>query len=296
MKHSLYGLGQQNVLFITLDCCRFDTFEMAHVPFIKSLAPLFKARTHGTYTLPAHMSFFMGYLPIAHASPLPYYNPDIRQLWRLKSGRTRSLETVGIMLDGKNILEGYRNIGYQIIGSGGVRWFQNKTLTELFDTFLFYGPDDTKSVFQERKSQDFALNNIDSIVDKVKKKKNFFLFINCLETHVPYDTGENTYPRKLREIIDKAAPIWGCKRSKLKSVYITREELKLLHAAQVKALETVDKKIERLISMLPKPVIVVITGDHGECFGENMNWGHGLPYKEVMEVPLLIQTVQNGLY
>lgn len=291
MKHSLYGLEQQNVLFITLDCCRFDTFERAHLPFVKTLDPYFKARTHGTYTLPAHMSFFMGYLPISHISSLPYYNPDIRQLWRLKSGRSRSMKTVGIMLHGKNILEGYRNIGYQVIGSGGVRWFRNKTLIELFDTFLFYGPDDKTSVFQERKSQDFSLNNIDKIVSKIKKKKNFFLFINCLETHVPYDTGEDTYPKKLRNIIDKASPIWGCKKAKLKNVQVTKEELQLLHTAQIKALETVDKKIQRLVGILPKPFIIVITGDHGECFGENMNWGHGLPYKEVMEVPLLIKAI-----
>ncbi|MBI2032999.1 MAG: sulfatase-like hydrolase/transferase [Candidatus Levybacteria bacterium] len=288
MKRSIYDLDQRSVVFITLDCCRFDTFAKSSIPFIKSLSGYSLAKTHGTYTLPAHMSFFMGYLPIAQKSLLPYYNPDVRQLWRLKSGRTRSLESVGIMLEGKNILDGYRNIGYQIIGSGGVRWFRNKTLTELFDTFLFYGPDDTTSVFQERRINEFALNNIDTIVNKVKKRKNFFLFLNCLETHVPYDTGEGSYSNQVREIINKASSIWGCKHENLKNVQVTKQELQLLHRAQIAALETVDKKIERLIKMLSRPLLIVITGDHGECFGEDMNWGHGIPYKQVMEVPLLV--------
>lgn len=289
MNVSNYGLEKTNVLFITVDCCRYDTFVKARLPFIKSLGKAQKAKTHGTYTLPAHMSFFMGYLPVVQYAKDPYYTPEIRQLWRLSFGRPRDLSTVGILLDGKNILEGYRKLGFSIIGTGGVRWFTNPTLTELFDTFFYFG-DDSKNVFLERPSNSFSLNHLPELIEATKKSKNFFLFINSAETHVPYDFGEGIYSQRVKVTIDKVKEIWGCKK-RYPEYDITKEDLQELHKAQIASLESVDKKIQNLVDKLPKPIQLVITGDHGECFGENMNWGHGYPNPKVIEVPLLIATI-----
>lgn len=179
MSVSNYGLEKTNVLFITVDCCRYDTFLNAKIPYIKSLGLLERAKTHGTYTLPAHLSFFMGYLPTAPDSRNPYYASDVRQLWRLTTGRPRDLNTVGIMLNGKNIFDGYRKLGFTIIGSGGVRWFMNPTLTELFDKFLYYVPE-TADVFLPRRITDFSLNHIPEILKELKNKERFFSFYKFL--------------------------------------------------------------------------------------------------------------------
>ncbi len=237
------------------------------------------------------MSFFMGYLPIVQELKEPYYAPGVRQLWRLRSGRSRKLESVGIMLDGKNILDGYRRLGFHVIGSGGVRWFMNKTLSELFDTFLFFGPDDKTSVFTKRTKKDFSLNHITEILKETQGDDTLFLFINSSETHVPYDFGEGIYSKTVENIIQKAAPIWGCKKFYLDAVKVTKSELQVLHKAQITALESIDKKIEKLVELLKKPLLLVICGDHGECFGEGMNWGHGYPLSKVLEVPLLIAII-----
>lgn len=290
MQVSNFDLEKTNVLFITVDCCRYDTFLKAKMPYIKSLGVLERAKTHGTYTLPAHLSFFMGYLPIAPDSRSPYYASDVRQLWRLVAGRPRDLDTVGIMLDGKNIFDGYRKLGFTIVGSGGVRWFENPTLTELFDKFLYYGPD-TPDVFLPRKPHHFSLNHIPEILRELKGKQKVFLFINSAETHVPYDFGEGLYSHEIGEIILRAKLIWGCKRLNLKKTDITGAELQKLHAAQIVALESIDQKVKRLVESLNKPLLLVISGDHGECFGEGTNWGHGYPHPKVMEVPLLIAKV-----
>lgn len=289
MADSRYNLDRTSVLFLTLDCCRYDTFKQAKLPFLKSIGKVRKAKTHGTYTLPAHMSFFSGYLPIVAGSLEPYYAPDVRQLWRLRSGRPRDLDSVGILLDGKNILEGYRKLGFITIGTGGVRWFTNPTLSKLFDKFVFFGPQ-TKNVFSERKYSDFSLNHIPDLLRLIGDNSKYFLFVNCLETHVPYDFGEGLYSPEVRKIIRKAMPMWGCKKQ-LDKIRITQKELKKLHAAQIKSLESVDHKIEALVSFLKKPLLLVVCGDHGECFGENMLWGHGYAASKVMDVPLLITTV-----
>ena len=231
----------------------------------------------------------MGYLPVVQYTKDPYYNPEIRQLWRLSLGRPRDLSTVGILLDGKNILDGYRKVGFSIIGTGGVRWFTNKTLTGLFDKFFYFG-DDIKNVFLERSASSFSLNHLPELIAETKKSKNFFLFINSAETHVPYDFGEGIYSQKVKNIIDNAKKIWGCKRKYFK-YNIKKEDLEELHKAQIVSLEAIDKKIQNLIAQLSKPIQLVIAGDHGECFGENMNWGHGYPNAKVMEVPLLITRI-----
>ncbi|HVA10929.1 MAG TPA: sulfatase-like hydrolase/transferase [Candidatus Dormibacteraeota bacterium] len=266
---------------------------MANLPFIKSLGRPARARTAGTFTLPAHMAFFGGYLPIDQASREPYYNPNVRQLWRLKSGRSRDLNSVGIMLDGNNVLEGYRNLGYHTIGTGGVRWFRNAMLQRLFDEFHFYGPDDQTSVFAERRRSDLALNRADEILERLSNKRRWFLFVNCLETHVPYDTGNGELTARTKEIMARGQQIWGCKSPSFDNVDISQKELQSLHKLQVTALESIDAKVEKLIKSLPKPLLVIITGDHGECFGENMFWGHGYPHPKVTEVPLLITVLEK---
>lgn len=291
MKHSLYGLDKLNVLFITLDCCRYDTFLLAKLPFLKSIGEVKKAKTHGTFTLPAHMSFFMGYLPRVLMANKPYYNPEVRQLWRLIGGRNRPLESVGIMLEGSNILDGYSKLGFYTIGVGGVRWFQNFILQNFFQKFFYFGSDNSKSIFDTREKEEFPLNHLDKFLTDLKSQKRFFLFLNTPETHIPYDFGEGIYSREIKSVMENLRPIWGCKKINLSKVATSKEELAKLHQLQIRSLEAIDRKIETLVSFLSKPLLFVICGDHGECFGEDMHWGHGYPHQKVMEVPLMVTII-----
>ncbi len=265
---------------------------MAHLPFLKGLGSGRRAKTHATYTLPAHKSFFMGYLPMSEG-PLdePYYVPEVRQLWRLHEGRPRPLESIGILLDGINVLDAYKRMGFRVVGTGGVGWFTNPELSDLFEEFRFYGPEMTASVFDPRRPNDFSLNNVDSIFRMLKGSSRYFLFINSSETHVPYDFGEGLFSDEIRRIMNDAAPIWGCKKGNASKTQITADELLHLQRAQLSALEAVDAKLENLIDKLPKPLLLIVCGDHGECFGEDMLWGHGYPALAVMEVPLLITLI-----
>ncbi|HET8701017.1 MAG TPA: hypothetical protein VFL97_05055 [Nitrococcus sp.] len=292
-QRSVYGLDEMNVLFMTVDCCRADTFETAQMPYIKSLGAARPAKTSGTFTLPAHMGFLGGYLPIDQTTREPYYNPNIRQLWRLDSGRSRDLASVGIRLEGANVVEGYRRLGYYALGAGGVRWFRNEMLQSPFDDFIFYGPDDATSVFAPRRAEDFALNHQNELLDRINRHERSLLFINCLETHVPYDTAEVKHAAGVWDIIRRGELIWGCKTPSRDVVNVSSEELASLHDRQVAALETIDPKVEELIKGIAKPLLFVLCGDHGECFGENDFWGHGYPHDKVMEVPLLITTIER---
>ena len=71
-------------LIITLDCCRWDTFERANTGLLDSLCEFRMAYTHGTYTLPAHISIFAGILPDVR-DDIPYYNRFSKNLFRVSA-------------------------------------------------------------------------------------------------------------------------------------------------------------------------------------------------------------------
>lgn len=285
------NLEDVNILFITLDSCRYDSFLEADLPFIKKLGNTRKATAPGTYTLPSHMSYFVGYLPSVTSEPFnEYYSSDVKQLWRLESGRPRDIKTVGLMLKGKTIIEGYKNIGFKTLGFGGVRWFNSSLLQNHFDKFIYLGKSDKCSVFTFRKEEEFPLNHIDSIIQKVQGEKSF-IFLNCPETHVPYDSGKNIDKHKLKKILERYSKIWGGKKSKSKNIDLLNSDFEFLKRCQIKSLESIDEKVRKLVSELPKPLKVIITSDHGECLGEDGNWGHGFIHETVYNVPLLISDI-----
>ena len=59
-------MTQLNQILITIDSCRWDTFERAKTSFLKS-GPYEKCATHGTFTMAAHHAFFAGKLPHSYS-------------------------------------------------------------------------------------------------------------------------------------------------------------------------------------------------------------------------------------
>lgn len=288
----MQSLDDYNVVIITLDACRFDSAAAAHTPVLDAIGPLRRAQSPGTFTLPAHMALFSGYMPNVVELPLmDFYSRERFQLWRLSRAKHKPRDSYGLMLTGDTIVEGFRNLGYYTLGVGGVRWFLTKTLTGLFDEFLFWGPRDYSDWFALRKPEDFALNHVDEIASRLQRRERWFLFANCLETHAPYNTGLEPPDPQIARIIEKATPIWAGRRARALDVDVGPAEFKALHKAQIRAVEAADQRIGRLLRELPKPFITVVFADHGECFGEDGQWGHGFVAAPVLEVPMYVGLV-----
>jgi len=121
MVNPMSELSEKNVVFVTVDSCRYDVAKEAHIPFIKSIGELRKAYTHGSFTVPAHHSFFIGHLPAVLEEPLKdYYSEAACQLWRIKTGRTLGEKRpCGLLFREQNVITGYRNLGFKVLGVGG---------------------------------------------------------------------------------------------------------------------------------------------------------------------------------
>ena len=297
------SLLENNVLFITMCSCRYDTAEKANIPTIRKLGELRKAYTHGDYTVSAHKSFFNGRLPVVMDDPkLPFYSEAVSQLWRINSGKPHEADKkrFPIVLEENNIIEGYRKLDYEIIGIGGVSQFNDGSILRSYfnkGEFSYYGTDMTEEPLEPRKKEQFPFNHLDNLLETIHNHDKWFLFINCSETHYPYDIGDGL-PDDILKYFDDIKLRLNLRDNKDKKTNskISKDKTmdSKLHSLQTRALESIDSGIQRLLYYLPhnREILTVICGDHGENFGEifagKQRWGHLFPSKEVMEVPLVI--------
>ena len=286
-----------NVLFLTLDSCRYDTTQKANTPFLNSIGIIRKALSHADATLPSHTIMFDGRLPSVEEPPFwPFYTDSIKQLWRvsLQDGFFNTKAKIALYLKGNNIVEGYSNIGYFTLGVSSLGCFtKGSILNTNFDTFFDYYNYKSKDRISPRTKEEFPLNHINEIIKKIESHEKWFLFINTIETHYPYDVGDG-YSRSLFPLMQKMKKHLNlCHNIKP----LTERDSKILQNMQIHALEVVDKRFKKLVSMVPKnrPILIIICGDHGESFGEEFygfpRCGHFHCSPEVLEVPLLITVI-----
>src|SRR6476659_9562542 len=105
-------VGHADILFLTFDCLRYDVAVSAptlHLPRWE------RRETPGTFTLPAHLAFFHGFLP----TPLgPGPHP---RLWALEfEGSLTVVPETYVFKGVDNVIAGFRELGYRTFCVGGV--------------------------------------------------------------------------------------------------------------------------------------------------------------------------------
>ncbi|WP_234376295.1 STM4013/SEN3800 family hydrolase [Streptomyces sp. CB01201] len=237
------------ILFITLDSLRYETARTAldegTTPHLAELLPQGgweRRQTPGTFTLPAHMTFFSGFLP-----KLPQPEQPTR-LWECRPPAFKTVPPETFVFDAPNLLAGLGQHGYRTACVGGVTYFSRETplgsvLPDLFDedhwrpTFCSPEPDST------RHQVDRALEIADTF-----DKQALFLFVNVSATHVPH-------AHYLGDGHDTAA-------------------------SQRAALAYADQHLGRLITTLTarRRWLIVLCADHGDAFGEDGFHGRGIAH------------------
>lgn len=290
-----------NVLFITIDSCRYDTAINAATPNLDSIAPLRKAETTGTYTFPSHHSFFIGILP----RPLDggeYFFDDYQQIWRSSSARDSS-KKVFTDFDESNIIKHYISSGAKVSGFGGVSFFnttkKGNTLPKLFPDFKFYPRTLSGDAKIPRGDDVFPLNHLDEIIEATQDSESFFIFVNEPSTHIPYDHPGSEITQEYTESIRKLYEEHYSPHTLFYedgSMPLSEDEISLLKTKQVESLEWIDNQIGELIKRIPndKPTLIIVTGDHGEEFGESGRFGHAHYSDSVMYVPLWVGLINRG--
>lgn len=239
----------------------------ARTPVLDSYSEVVPAQAPANFTFASHQAFFVGMLPNATAD-VPYCNRFRKQLLGLcevGEGQVArdSLKQVPSSWD---LVRGLRDEGFQTVGAGAMNWFRQQSLTAGFERFRFTGRD--------------ADAQIEFLLDSLDVRRPFFGFVNFGETHAPYTFRGNPDP----------CPVDVRAR---RMSWPPREEEPAgrdnpAYAHQMAAAEFLDGCLPRLFADLPGDTVVILTADHGDCFGEDGYWGHGVNHPKVLEVPLAI--------
>ena len=262
-----------SVLFISLDSCRYDTFAAAHadgdLPNLQHVAPLHKAQAPSHFTYGSHAAFWMGFTPGVADCDQPLINPKAGKLFRMAFAGRAGSDRDGFELEGASVIEGFRRRGYRTIGTGAVDWFNPETATgavlgQPFERFHFAG-----NTWSLRKQ----LHWIEAELVETPPGQPVFLFLNVGETHVPYWHEGAPWPRRPSPCIafggDACDAVESARRQRA-------------------CLQWVDRQLARLLQRFSAGTTLVCA-DHGDCWGEDGLWEHGISHPATLTVPLLLR-------
>lgn len=260
---------QEEFLFITIDSLRYDTYVKVSTPNLDKVGSVNKAYSYAPYTYASHAAMFVGFTPGDPSKKESFINPKYGKIFRMSSGGGFKKATDYIALEGRNIIDGFNRLGYDTIGTGSVGWFDPKTETSSilhsdFKKYAYYG---LHTLEQQ----------IDFITTEVKKaKRPKFVFLNVSETHVPYYFNGASWDRHENTCIPFSED-----NSKEKSM----ERQKL-------SLEYIDEKLKPILESFSGANIIV-AGDHGDVWGEDDLWEHGIFHPKAFEVPLIYKLLSK---
>jgi hypothetical protein len=254
-----------SVLFVTLDSCRYDTFVEAEAPNLKALGELHRALAPAAFTYASHAAMFAGFTPWVPERVEPYLNPKLAKIFRLARAGFRGTHRPFVELEGRTIVDGFRRRGYATIGTGAVGWFDTATptggiLTQDFEVFFF------ARRLGVRRQLEFIERELP------RRARPVFVFLNVGETHTPYHF--------------EGAP-WDARENPCVP-FGESNDAALCRERQRRCLEFVDLELAQLLDRFAGATVLVC-GDHGDAWGEDGVWEHGLPHPKVLEVPLVLR-------
>ena len=278
-----------NILLIVMDAARADHFSCYDyhrrtTPNIDRMAAeglrFTQAVSSSSWTLPSHASLFTGLLPYEHGT-------NTQHTWLLDR-----LPTLAELLKTR----GYRTAGF----SNNPRVDKVQNMARGFDLFEAVWADTT--VVSPRKPYNTAHTTRlvkGFLEDTAGSEQPFFIFINYMNTHLPYRAPESY--RKL--FLNGEQKVTACIDSALYHPIMVNsgvlplrpQEFETIRAIYDGALNYLDSQIGELLDFLKKhalydSTLVVITSDHGEMFGEYGHFTHGrYLYRPLVQIPLIIR-------
>ncbi len=259
-------VNPESVLLVTLDSCRYDTAALADTPTLRTLGEPLRAMAPSYFTLASHAAIWVGATPGVPGLRAPWLNPKWRRLFRLETGSIKARDDEAFALPGRTIIDGFNRLGYATIGTGAVDWFDPQTaagrsLCEDFSEFHYVRGEG-------------ANRQVAWLADRARAAggRPVFAFLNAGETHVPYWHEGATWPRDDNPCV----PFGEANR---------RADCE---SRQRACLEHVDRALAPLLDAY-RNATVLVTADHGDCWGEDGLWEHGVWHAKAMEVPLWLR-------
>ncbi len=254
-------IGKRDILFVCLDTLRWDVAyaEQEHggTPVLNRYGKWIKSFAPGNFTYPSHHAMFAGFLP----APVSARGiADREMLFFPKNiGMGRLSPPGAFMFEGPNFIEGLAKEGYQTNCIGGVAFFDKRSAIGSVFPAMFQ-----HSYWRPTfgcACPESAENQIAFVVKRLEQtpaEQRVFYYINICAIHYP-----NWFY------------LQGAKKG--------QDNLQS-HAA---ALRHVDAQLEVLFAAFKArgDAFVIVTSDHGSCYGEEGFQFHGLPNEITDTIP-----------
>lgn len=275
--HTQIHRAPEHLVLVVFDTLRADHMSVygyprPTTPFLESVVDdvvrFAEVRAPAPWTIPSHASLFTGLPPAQH-----------RAQW----GRMRlaeEFETLAEILS----REGFCTVGL----SANPLVAESTGLAQGFSTLeLIRGPWPEKS--------NTILAKVPQLIEQqLKEGCRLFLFVNFMDTHIPYNAG----PYGEQFGVDSPGPV---KNAKIKWQItagvrpFTDREKDLHERAYDAAVRRVDDLVRDLFTILGEErildsAVVVLTSDHGDGLGAHPEIGHSVSiWEEQLRVPLLVR-------
>jgi arylsulfatase A-like enzyme len=283
-----------NILLVVIDTARadrfsFDGYARDTSPEIAAAgregAVYERAYTPAPWTVPAHASLFTGLFPSSHGADSGHLRLDDERL---------------------TLAEVLRSAGYRTVAYTENPWVgKDYNFDQGFDTF----EEIWRKVPGEGGDKGAGLTNvrIDQWLtwregNPDARQQPFFLFVNYLETHLPYNPPEPERFRFLSPPIDMQR-VGRMSRFKhpeeMKFILgvssLDPADLRLLSDLYDGAIAYADRRTGEVIEMLRRRslldgTVVVVTSDHGELLGEHRLLDHKMNvFEQVLRIPMVLR-------
>jgi hypothetical protein len=256
-----------SVLVVTLDSCRLDTAKASPTPNLARVAPLVAAQAAASFTLPAHAALFAGVSPGVPGLGRPWLDPKAGKLLKLVNDRISPGPGDWLLLGGRDVVEGFRLAGWPTLGTGAVDWFDTATppgraLSASFERFWYAGGPDARA-------------QVAWLIDEIRRAgAPCFAFLNAAETHVPYT---------------HAGAPWDAAWNPCVPFGRTNDAAEC-QRRQRACLAFVDDALRPLLEAFASATLLVCA-DHGDAWGEDGLWEHGVYHPAVASVPLWLRVM-----
>lgn len=287
----MVAVQRPNILLIVLDSTRRDRLSTyGHpVPTTPQLDRIAaegvvyeQCITPGSWTLPSHASLFTGLFPRDHHATVEHMKLDDRFL---------------------TLAEALGTAGYETAGFTSNAWLSMGTGVEQgFDQWQ-----DIWSMQPGYPDSGAALTNLRVLTwlgARRDRSRPFFMFINYMETHMPYAppppydkryVPRDADPAMLAEIRSWKNPRELGYLLKAPGFDVTPKQFELLLSQYDGELSYLDSRVGELTEALRERgildnTVLVITADHGEHFGEHGIMDHKMSlYDVLVHVPLIVR-------
>jgi arylsulfatase A-like enzyme len=268
-----------SLLLIVLDTVRVDAVSAygevdGTTPALDELASrgtrYTRAFAPAPWTLPSHATLFTGLRADEHRVAMP--------------GHTE------LPIEFETLAELLGEAGYETAA-----FSENVIVSDLFGLLRGFEVRETAALNSENQEQSIdASSSFRAWLDRRDSDQPFFAFVNILDAHRPYTV------RSQNPWVPEAASKWAIQdrhaapERQICGALPTVQQIEIQRGLYLGDVHAADRKLSKILAAArtaagERPLITVVTSDHGELFGEDKLLGHEFSvHSSLLRIPLVV--------